>query len=139
VHELSLSSAIVNTAAKHAGGRQVTKVSLRVGKLRQVVPDTLDFYFQFVARGSVCEGATLEQEIVDARLRCNPCAHEWAIEIPAFRCPLCSGSDVEIASGNEFEVESIEIEEGSTSSTLRDRPGGDPAANQQEDACIAQK
>jgi hydrogenase nickel incorporation protein HypA/HybF len=111
VHELSLSSAIVNTVAKHARGRKVTVVSLRVGRLRQVIPDTLEFYFEFVARDSVCQGARLEQEVVPARLRCNECEHEWAIEIPAFRCPACAGSDVLVASGDEFEVESIEVEE----------------------------
>jgi hydrogenase nickel incorporation protein HypA/HybF len=114
VHELSLSSAIVNTVAKHAEGRRVKVVSLRVGKLRQVIPDTLEFYFEFVARDSVCEGATLVQEVIDARLRCAPCEFEWEIEIPAFRCPRCGGSDVSIASGNEFEVESIEVEDAST-------------------------
>jgi hydrogenase nickel incorporation protein HypA/HybF len=111
VHELSLSSAIVNTVVKHAQGRRVTVVYLRVGRLRQVVPETLDFYFEFVARDTVCQGARLEQEVIDARLRCRPCAREWEIEIPAFRCPWCGGSDVEIASGEEFEVESIEVEE----------------------------
>ena len=111
MHELSLSSAIVNTVAKHAAGRRVTVVSLRVGRLRQVVPDTLEFYFEFVARDSVCEGARLEQEVIPARLRCRGCGDEWEIEIPAFRCPACAGSDVEVASGDEFEVESIEVEE----------------------------
>jgi hydrogenase nickel incorporation protein HypA/HybF len=111
VHELSLSSAIVATVEKHAAGRRVTLVSLRVGGLRQVVPDTLEFYFEFVARGSICEGATLEQEVVAARLRCNACAIEWGLEEPAFRCPTCGGGDVAIAAGNEFEVESIEVEE----------------------------
>ena len=111
MHELALSSAIVNTVAKHAHGRRVTIVNLRVGRLRQVVPDTLEFYFEFVARDTACEGAQLVQEVIDARLRCNPCHREWAIEIPAFRCPTCGGGDVEIASGNEFEVESIEVEE----------------------------
>jgi len=111
MHELSLSSAIVNTVIKHAAGRRVTVVNLRVGYLRQVVPDSLDFYFEFVARGTVCEGARLEQELIEPRLRCNGCGNEWAIEIPAFRCPACAGSDVAIASGNEFEVESIDIEE----------------------------
>jgi hydrogenase nickel incorporation protein HypA/HybF len=111
MHELSLSSAIVNTVVKHADDRPVTVVYLRVGALRQVVPDTLDFYFEFVARGTVCEGARLEQELIEARLRCDECDHEWAIEIPAFRCPSCSGSRVTVASGNEFEVESIEVEE----------------------------
>jgi len=111
MHELSLSGAIVNTAVKHADGRHVAVVNLRVGRLRQVVPDTLEFYFEFVARGTLCEGSELVVEVVDARLRCRPCAEEWEIEIPAFRCPTCGGSDVEIASGNEFEIESIEVEE----------------------------
>ena len=111
MHELSLSSAIVDTVVKHAAGRRVSVVNLRVGRLRQVVPDSLVFYFEFVARGTVCEGARLEQELIEARLRCRPCGLEWAIEIPAFRCPRCGGSQVEIAGGNEFEVESIEVEE----------------------------
>jgi hydrogenase nickel incorporation protein HypA/HybF len=111
VHELSLSSAIVNTVVKHADGRRVAVVELRVGKLRQVIPDTLEFYFEFVARGTVCEGARLEQQVIDARLSCNSCGHAWEIEIPAFRCPQCAGSDVRVACGDEFEVESITVEE----------------------------
>lgn len=111
MHELSLSSAIVNTVVKHADGRRVSVVNLRVGQLRQVVPDSLEFYFEFVARGTVCEGARLEHEAIPALLRCDACEREWSIEIPAFRCPTCGGSDVVVAGGNEFEVQSIEVEE----------------------------
>ena len=123
MHELSLSSAIVNTVAKHADGRRVVMVNLRVGRLRQVVPDTLEFYFEFVARDTVCEGAELVQEVIDARLRCRQCRHEWGIELPAFRCPECGTGDVDVASGDEFEVESIEVE----------------SSNVEEAACIGQK
>jgi hydrogenase nickel incorporation protein HypA/HybF len=111
VHELSLSGAVLNTVVKHAGERRVIVVSLRVGRLRQVLPDTLEFYFEFVARGTVCEGARLEQEIVEARLRCDACESAWEIELPDFHCPTCGGAEVAVASGNEFEVESIEVEE----------------------------
>jgi hydrogenase nickel incorporation protein HypA/HybF len=111
VHELSLSGAIVKTVERHAEGRRVTVVSLRVGSLRQVVPDTLAFSFRIVARGTLCEGARLEQELVSASLRCNACAHEWIIDVPAFRCPACGTSDVAVASGDELLVESIEVEE----------------------------
>jgi hydrogenase nickel incorporation protein HypA/HybF len=111
MHELSLSSAIVNTVTKHAAGRRVTIINLRIGQLRQVIPDSLEFYFEFVARGTVCEGARLEQEFVEALLRCEACARSWEIEVPAFRCPTCGGSRVIVATGNEFEVESIEVEE----------------------------
>jgi hydrogenase nickel incorporation protein HypA/HybF len=111
VHELSLSSAIVNTVVKHAEGRPVTAVNMRIGALRQVVPDTLKFYFGFVAQGTVCEGARLEQELIAARLRCEPCAGEWEMDAPLFRCPACGGSAVTVVAGEEFEVESIQVEE----------------------------
>ncbi len=111
MHELSLSSAIVNTVVRHADGRRVSLVSLRVGHLRQVVPDTLEFYFAFVAEGTVCEGARLEQEHVPARLACRSCGRAWELELPVFRCAGCGTGDVEILSGDEFEVESIEVEE----------------------------
>jgi hydrogenase nickel incorporation protein HypA/HybF len=111
VHELALSRAIVATVERHAAGRRVRLVTLRVGGLRQVVPQTLEFYFEFAARGSLCEGARLEQQLLEARLHCNPCATEWAIEVPAFRCPSCGGGDVAVVGGDEFQVESIEVEE----------------------------
>ena len=110
MHELALSTAIVNTVVKHADDRRVSGVNLRIGALRQVVPDSLAFYFEIVARDSVCEGARLELELVPARLRCRACAHEWQVELPAFRCPACASADVAVQSGEEFEVESIEIE-----------------------------
>ena len=112
MHELSLSGAIVNTVEKHAAGRPVSVVNMRIGALRQVVPDTLDFYFEFVARGTVCEGARLEQELIPARLRCGACEAEWGIEVPAFMCPACGPAGrIEVAAGDEFLVESIEVEE----------------------------
>ncbi|MDX6541327.1 MAG: hydrogenase nickel incorporation protein HypA/HybF [Gaiellales bacterium] len=118
MHELSIASAIVATAARHAEGCRVTVVRVRVGRMRQVVPDSLHFCFGMVARESVCEGARLELEVIPAVLRCSACAHEWEIESPPFRCPQCAGGNVAAIRGEELEVESIEIEE-------------------KEDACIA--
>jgi hydrogenase nickel incorporation protein HypA/HybF len=112
MHELSLSGAIVNTVEKHAAGRPVSVVHMRIGALRQVVPDTLDFYFGFVSKGTVCDGARLDQELIPARLRCAACDREWGIALPVFMCPACgAGGRVEVASGDEFRVESIEVEE----------------------------
>jgi hydrogenase nickel incorporation protein HypA/HybF len=111
VHELSIAGAVVDTALKHAAGRRVTLVTVRAGALRQVVPESLEFYFGFVTRDTVCEGARLELEVVPARLACAACAEQWELDLPVFRCPACGGSDVTVIQGNEFEVESIEIEE----------------------------
>lgn len=111
MHELAVSQAILETALRHADGRRVSAIGLRLGHLRQVVPASLEFYLELVSRETVCEGARLELELVPARLRCTPCGEEWELESPPFRCPGCAGSDVEVIAGNEFEVESITVEE----------------------------
>ena len=122
MHELSISSAIVDTALRHAGGRRVTVVEMRVGALRQVVPESLGFYFEIVSRDTLCEGARLDQEIVAAWMRCGVCGCEWdpaprplaghealAPVLPSFRCPACELAGAEVVRGDELEVESIEV------------------------------
>ncbi len=111
MHELSVASAVIDTATRHAEGRRVTAVQLRVGHLRQVVPDSLAFYFEQVAVGTLCEGARLEQEVVPAALACAACDHGWELDAAMFRCPRCGSADVRITAGNELSVESIEVTE----------------------------
>ena len=140
MHELSLAGAVIDTAERHAAGRRVLLIELRLGELRQVVPESLAFYFEHVARGTLCEGATLEYETVPATLGCRECGATWPLTAtlgsgsatwgqtppggvrpqvagpqvaarPSFRCERCGGADVEVEAGNEFEVESIEVEE----------------------------
>jgi len=82
---------------------------MRVGALRQVVPDSLSFYWDVVARDTVCEGARLELTEIDARLRCDDCGREWAPLIPAFRCPDCASAHVTIAAGEELEIDYLEL------------------------------
>ncbi len=111
MHELSVATAVLNTAIKHADGREVTVVSLRVGRLRQVVPESLRFYFEIVARDTACQHARLELAEIEVRMRCRACAHEWEMLDPTFRCPRCSSADVSVLSGEELEVDYIEVEE----------------------------
>lgn len=118
MHELSLSRSILDTALAHADGRRVLAVQVTVGALRQVVPDSLAFYFEIVARGTACEGAQLFASPVPARLRCD-CGQEWELQEPAFRCPRCDSSRVTVMSGDELTVESIEVEEDEACTAAR--------------------
>ena len=112
MHELSLSSAVLDTVQRHADGRKVNQVDLTVGALRQVVPRSLEFYWGIVTRDTECEGAALAMTHVVARLACGACEQqEWTLDMPVFRCPGCGGSDVKVLAGEEFLVESIDVEE----------------------------
>jgi hydrogenase nickel incorporation protein HypA/HybF len=111
MHELSLSSAILATALRHAEGRPVKAVDLTVGTLRQVVPASLEFYWEIVTRDTVCEGSRLEISVVEATVSCNDCATEWTLDDPIFACPSCKSTSVEVLTGTEFMVESLDISE----------------------------
>lgn len=110
MHEQALARGVLDAAVAHAQGRRVLRVDVAVGALRQVVPGSLAFHFEILARGTLCEGARLQQRVVRARLRCA-CGHEWELEEPSFRCPRCGGARTSVLGGEELLVESIEVEE----------------------------
>jgi hydrogenase nickel incorporation protein HypA/HybF len=111
MHELSIATAIVDTATRHAEGRQVALLAVRVGALRQVSVDSLRFYIGIVAREGVCEAARLELTEVPLRLRCRDCGREWEPGEPEFRCPHCRPGSVEVTAGEELEIDYIEVQE----------------------------
>jgi hydrogenase nickel incorporation protein HypA/HybF len=111
MHELALADAIVQTCCRHAGGRDVAKVELKVGRLRQVVPDALAFAFELVAQGTPAEGAELELVEVPVRIACRMCGNETEVESFPLACAHCGDLDVVVVAGEEFHIEALEIED----------------------------
>jgi hydrogenase nickel incorporation protein HypA/HybF len=110
MHELSIADAVVTIASRHAAGRRVTRVELRVGHLRQVVPEALSFAFELVAQGTEVEGAELVMEEVPATVRCRDCGAETVLEAFPAHCRACGALDVEVTGGDELLVDSLELE-----------------------------
>lgn len=116
MHELSIAQSVVEIAGRYAAGRRVTRVDLKVGHLRQVVPSSLAFSFELVAQGTPVEGANLVMESISAVGVCRHCKRETHLETFPLQCGTCQGFDLEIAAGEELEVESIELEEAELAS-----------------------
>jgi hydrogenase nickel incorporation protein HypA/HybF len=113
MHELSIADAIVTIASRHAKGRPVSRVEVRVGHLRQVVPDSLRFAFELITAGTELEGAELALEEVPARVVCTACEQETTLTEFPMHCGACGGFDVEVTAGEELLVVSIEVEDRS--------------------------
>jgi hydrogenase nickel incorporation protein HypA/HybF len=114
VHELAIAESVVRIADRHADGRQVTKVYLKAGHLRQIVPSALAFSFEVVAQGTSVEGAELALEEVPVTGKCRACGTESRLESFPLQCGTCGGFDLEIVAGEELYVESLEMEEHPT-------------------------
>jgi hydrogenase nickel incorporation protein HypA/HybF len=111
MHELAIADSVVRIACAHAAGRRVSKVELKVGHLRQVVPSALEFSFGLVAEGTEVEDAELQMEIVPAGGRCRSCGADGPLPEFPLRCQSCGGFDVEVLRGEELLVDALEIEE----------------------------
>lgn len=111
MHELAIAESIVTIAERHAAGRPVMRVELRIGHLRQVVPAALDFAFQLLTRGTVLDGAELAIEDVPARGRCRACRTETTMTGFPLACSACGGLDLEVLAGEELQVDSLELDE----------------------------
>jgi len=110
VHELSLSEAIAKVAVSHAGGRRVESVQVRVGALRQVVPDSLVFCWELArAPRPLLKGSRLEIEQVPGVVECSDCGARATLTAFVLRCPACDSGLVHVVEGEEFLVTSIEV------------------------------
>lgn len=109
VHELSLCDAIVEAVTRHAGGRPVRSVHLRIGHLRQVVPESLEFYWDMRTDSTELAGCRLMVEHVAAVIRCRDCGQQTTLTEPIRLCGACDRADVELLCGDEFLIDSINV------------------------------
>ena len=115
MHELSIATRIVEMVREHvagAGGGEVRRVTLRIGRLAGVHEDPLRFSFDLVREGTPLAAAELAVINVPVSIWCPTCAAE--VELPgvqSFACPACGTRSGDIRAGLELDLESIELAE----------------------------
>jgi hydrogenase nickel incorporation protein HypA/HybF len=113
MHELSVAEAIADAVSARAGSRPATEARVRIGYLRQVVPDALTFAWSMITDGSALDGCALVVEHVPATVACRACGAQTTLSIPVLVCGDCGTTDVELITGDEFLLVSIELAAGS--------------------------
>jgi hydrogenase nickel incorporation protein HypA/HybF len=111
VHELSVCEAIVGTAMQRADGRAVKQVTVRIGHLRQVVPDALQFGWEILTGDTALKGCELVVEQIPAKVACRLCQAETTLDLPILMCGACESFDVTLLSGEEFLIVSMKVME----------------------------
>lgn len=110
MHELSLCRSIQTVVEKAAEGRAVESVHLQVGKLRQVVPDTLVYCWGIVTDGTTLGGSTLHVESIPITVTCRECHHDTGVAHElVLVCGACGSPMVDVTTGEEFLVTSIDV------------------------------
>ena len=113
MHELSVTESVLEIACKYADeaqAKKVTDIYLVIGKLSSIIDDSVQFYWDIISKDTICEKATLHFERIPVTLGCQVCKHQYTLESDLMPCPQCGSSNVRVLSGDEFNLDSIEIE-----------------------------
>lgn len=96
--------------AEKANARRVTDLHIVIGDLASMVDDSIQFYWDIIARETIAEQATLHFRRLPAQLQCNSCSEKYQPTEKELICPNCHGIGAKIISGEEFFLESIDVE-----------------------------
>ncbi len=131
MHEMSITQAMLDMALEYAKGQRITDIYLRVGRMSLIVPESVEFYFEYLSKGTLAEGATLHFETVPLELTCLDCGRQAdlndctdepprAIMLQALAqgCQ-CGSKNLRLTGGMGFDMVSLEVEATPTTEKRR--------------------
>jgi hydrogenase nickel incorporation protein HypA/HybF len=113
MHELPVTQSILEIALKHgrqANAKHISNLYIVMGELSSVVDDSIQFYWDMIAKDTIAEGATLHFRRVPAELQCMTCFGKYRPVKGELVCPQCGGVGAKILAGEEFSLEAIDVD-----------------------------
>ncbi len=113
MHELAVTESILAITLKHAelaAAQRVTDIHLVIGQLSSIVDDSVQFYWDLISENTIAQGARLHFNRIPARMKCQNCGGEFQIDRRLDPCPNCQSYSLQVVAGEEFYLESIEVE-----------------------------
>ncbi|MBN1201461.1 MAG: hydrogenase maturation nickel metallochaperone HypA [Anaerolineae bacterium] len=113
MHELGVTQQLLKIALQYANEAEAVRINqltIVIGELSSIVDDSVQFYWDIVSKGSIAQGSTLCFKRLSASLHCDACGHEFPLNRLEYICPECGSDRVSVASGDEFFLESIDVD-----------------------------
>jgi hydrogenase nickel incorporation protein HypA/HybF len=113
MHEGSLTEDLfehVLIHAKEAKARRITRVKVTIGALSDATAESIRFYWDSMAPGTIANDATLEFESAPGTAKCNTCGETFEILEQYATCPKCGAFPVTVTGGDGVYLASLEVE-----------------------------
>jgi hydrogenase nickel incorporation protein HypA/HybF len=113
MHELAVTESLLEISMRHAKEAQADKITdlfIVVGQLSSIVDDSVQFYWELIAKGTPAETATLHFRRIPAEMKCLSCEQNYKPTDEVLACPKCDSTQVKVLSGDEFYLEAIDVE-----------------------------
>lgn len=116
MHELPITKSIFKTViakAESVEAQHVSLVALQIGVLRDYIPEIMQKYWDYIAKGSIAEDAKIEIEEIPVTVQCSDCQTIYDVDmsnIEKTRCPNCGCQQGNVVTGREMRIVGIEID-----------------------------
>jgi hydrogenase nickel incorporation protein HypA/HybF len=113
MHELSVCQGLLREVARVAAARRavsVTRIVVAIGPLSGVEAPLLERAFSIARAGTIARDAVLETELTEVLVWCQSCNVETATAANRLLCGQCGGWHVQLRSGDELLLKSVELE-----------------------------
>ena len=113
MHELPVTESILEVTLRHAkthNATRVTDIYLVLGDWSTIVDNSIQFHWDILSENTIAEGAILHFERIAVELLCIECGHSYSPTDKELICPKCESVRIKVQKGDEFNIDSIEIE-----------------------------
>ena len=113
MHEIGITQeilrAVLETSEK-IGATKVNRVRITVGELTAVVPDSLQFSWEYSTPGTLAEGAVLDITETPGRSECMECGTQFTHDRSDRHCNDCGSFATRQTGGDELRIDDIDVD-----------------------------
>ena len=112
MHETMVAQSLLTTISQEAAKHNAKPVSAKIscGMLNPVNDEVLHFAFEAIAKGTACEGMSIQVEHKALRAQCEDCSRDFDVELSRPGCPKCGSEDFRLLSDAPLVLEEIEFQ-----------------------------
>lgn len=89
----------------------ITNIYLALGETSEIDQEAVQKHWEELSRGTSAERANLHFRFIKAEVQCMACFQKYHPEDGKIHCPYCGSYGAKILSGEEFHLESIELDD----------------------------
>ena len=115
MHEFSICQGLVKAifselAKTDPPNPKLLKASIVIGRLRQIIPETLRFAYETLTKETALAGSKLEIIGAPILAKCPKCGWEGEIKENNFRCGKCDSGEIGLSGGMELYLNNLTVE-----------------------------
>ena len=112
MHEIAIAQGLFDAIEKESKKQKAKPLSAKMtcGLLNTVNDDVLQFAFDAICKGTICEATKLNIDHKPLQGQCEKCDKQFDIEISKLLCPHCGAGDFQLLPDEPIMLQEIEFD-----------------------------